>query len=299
MRIAAISDIHVRPDGSDAPLIREIRCRVEEIAPDIFIIAGDISDHSAVLSETLAELHIEEIPCLYVAGNHDIWFESEAGLSSLRKYSYLVGNICRDNGFIHLPDRSHIEGTLAFVGSIGWSDYTFRRTDLDISEEQYEKKEYRGAFWYDMFNIDWEFSDKEATDLFNRKLEYDLSILPEEVTRVVYVSHHLPFKELTVYKNKMPWDFFSAYMGSIKTGEILLNDERVILSISGHSHIRNRIQKGSVTAVTVPLGYGRPPDNDYSDLVQDAVAEIAIQGQNVEIPGFVEGDICRGLPYTR
>ncbi|TFG10672.1 hypothetical protein EU538_01075 [Candidatus Thorarchaeota archaeon] len=299
MRIAAISDIHVRPDGSDEPLVAEIRERVEEIAPDIFVIAGDISDHSKVLSETLRSLHIEDIPCLYVAGNHDIWFEEKAGLSSLRKYSHLVGEICNRNGFIHLPDQSYIDGKLAFVGSIGWSDYTFRRPELEIPEERYEEKEYQGAVWYDVFNIDWEFTDREATNLFNRKLVYDLSILPDEVTRVVYVSHHLPFKELTLYKDRLPWDFFSAYMGSTKTGEILLSDERVILSISGHSHVRNRIEKEHLTAISVPLGYGRPQDNDFTGLVRQAVAEIVIDNRDVRIPDFVEGDICRGLPYVR
>ncbi|TFF68228.1 hypothetical protein EU520_00705 [Candidatus Thorarchaeota archaeon] len=299
MRIAAISDIHVRPDGSDTALLQEIRSRVEEIAPDVFVIAGDISDHSRVLSESLALLYIDDIPCLYVAGNHDIWFEDETGLSSLKKYSHLIGEICQRNGFIHLPDQSYLEGDLAFVGSIGWSDYTFRRTDLEIPEEQYETKEHKGAIWYDVFNIDWEFTDREATSLFNRKLEYDLSILPDEVTRVVYVSHHLPFRELTVYKDRLPWDFFSAYMGSTKTGEILLDDERVILSIAGHSHIRNRIEKEHLTAITVPLGYGRPQDNDFTKLAKDAVAEVLVHGRTVETPQFVEGDICEGLPYVR
>ena len=41
MKIAAVSDIHVRTFGSDKPLIESIRKRVGDIAPDIFIIAGD------------------------------------------------------------------------------------------------------------------------------------------------------------------------------------------------------------------------------------------------------------------
>ncbi|GAH27596.1 unnamed protein product, partial [marine sediment metagenome] len=58
------------------------------------------------------------------------------------------------------------------------------------------------------------------------------------------------------------------------TGRILEEDGRVILSISGHSHIRNKISIGKLIAVTVPLGYGRPERNKLDELVRDAVAVI-------------------------
>ncbi|MGY5858199.1 MAG: metallophosphoesterase [Candidatus Thorarchaeota archaeon] len=298
MKIAAISDLHVLPNNEDKELLASIKRRVEEIAPDVFVIAGDISDRIDVLSDSLSQLKVDSCSNLYVAGNHDIWFEDNKSPSSLDKYSKIVGQVCTENGFQHLPDFPHIEGNTAFVGSIGWYDYSFHRPELEIPMEHYEQKEYRGAVWYDLFKIDWGYNDIDATDLFNRKLEYDLSTLPENVTQVVYISHHLPFRELTIYRDRLPWDFHSAFMGAQSTGKILESDPRVILSISGHSHIRNMTTVGKITAITVPLGYGRPDQDKLGSFVSDAIAVIEISKDGISIPDFVKGDICADLPYV-
>jgi len=298
LRIAAISDLHVLPDGSDKHLLECIKKRVQEINPDVFVIAGDISDNLDVLTDVLATLRIEGCTNLYVAGNHDVWFEDSGGPGTLEKYSQKIGEACRNKGFLHLPDAPCILGNIAFVGSIGWYDYSFRRHDLDIPMENYEQKEFRGAVWYDLFKIDWIFSDIEATSLFNQKLEYDLMTLPKHVTQVVYISHHLPFQSLTIYKDKFPWDFHSAFMGAESTGKILEDDGRIILSVSGHSHIRNQISRGNITAITVPLGYGRPDLENLQDFVRDAVAVIEIDGSVVNVRDFAMGDLCAGLSYT-
>jgi putative phosphoesterase len=297
LKIAAISDLHILPDGSDHYLLDCIRQRVEEIKPDLFIVAGDISDRLSILGETLALLRSDHCTNLYVAGNHDIWFEDAKGPDSLEKYSRRIGQACHENGFHHLPDSPFIEDNIAFVGSIGWYDYSFRRIDLEIPIEHYEQKEHRGTIWYDLFKVDWNLTDIEATALFNQKLEYDLRTLPSHVTQVVYVSHHLPFQKLTVYKNRLPWDFHSAFMGATSTGGILERDGRIILSISGHSHVRNQIYEAAITAITVPLGYGRPAANCVEDFVKDAIAVIEIQEDQVSLPHFVKGDLSIGLPY--
>lgn len=297
MRIAAVSDIHVRNDGSDQRLLEAIRDRVESLSPDVFIIAGDISDKLRILSDSLEILYQPDCKNLYVAGNHDIWFEEDTEIGSLEKYSNKIGEVCEKNNFIHLPDSPYIVDKMAFVGSIGWYDYSLRRQDLQIPDKAYQDKEYKGEVWFDLFSVDWEFTDPEATELFNQKIEYDLVNLPRNIERVVFVSHHIPFRELSHYKGRLPWDFFSAFMGAESTGETLQKDSRVFLSISGHSHVRKRAKIGDLVAVTVPLGYGRPSDDELEGFVKSTVAEIVIEDENVEIPNFVEGDICAGLPY--
>lgn len=298
LKIAAVSDLHVQPDTTDDRLLSEIRRRVEEIDPDVFVMAGDISDRIGVLAKALGLLHIEGPDNLFVPGNHDIWFEENGGPGSREKYSQILGEICKERGFQYLPDAPYISDDLAFIGSMGWYDYSFRSEDMDIPIEDYEGKEHKGAVWYDLFRVDWRFTDREATELFNRRIQYDIDSLPDAIERIVYVSHHLPFRELTTYKNRFPWDFHSAFMGATSTGEILKEDRRVILSISGHSHIRSLIEVGGLTAITVPLGYGRPAQEDLSDFVKSAVAEITIEGEAVSVPGFVEGDISEGLQYV-
>ncbi|MBE0526391.1 hypothetical protein E4H12_02655 [Candidatus Thorarchaeota archaeon] len=297
MKIAAISDLHVLPDDGDKELLESIKRRVEELAPDVFVIAGDISDHLDILSDALSKLHADSCANLYVAGNHDIWFEEGKSPTSLEKYSKYIGEICNKNDFTHLPDQPFISGTTAFVGSIGWYDYSFRKPELEIPMENYEQKEYQGSVWYDLFKIDWGYSDIEVTDLFNSKLEYDLSILPDNISKIIYVSHHLPFQNITIYKDRLPWDFHSAFMGAQSTGRILENDGRVILSISGHSHIRNKVTCGDLTAMTVPLGYGRPDRSKLDEFVRDAIAVIEITEEGITTPDFVKGDLCEDLSY--
>ncbi|MFW9973866.1 MAG: metallophosphoesterase [Candidatus Thorarchaeota archaeon] len=297
MRIAAVSDLHILPDGSDELLLKKIRERVEEIDPDVFVIAGDISDRLNVLSNTLAQLYIDGCINLFVAGNHDIWFEDGGGPGSLEKYSKVIGEECMKNGFSHLPDAPVILESYAFVGSIGWYDYSFRREDLDIPLKNYEQKEYRGAIWYDLLRLDWGFNDTEVTELFNKKIKYDLSTLSGDCKHVIFVSHHLPFSELTVFKNRLPWDFYSAFMGAVSTGQIIIADGRVRLSISGHSHIRSMISKDGFTAITVPLGYGRPDSKQLDAFVRDIVAVIDLDESDIQVHDFVSGDLSAGLPF--
>jgi putative phosphoesterase len=298
LRIAAVSDIHVVHDGSDELLLTKIRERVEEIDPNVFVIAGDLSDQLDVLSDSLAQLRVKNSINLYVAGNHDIWFEEGGGPGSLEKYSKIIGEVCSKNGFSHIPDAPIVQEKYAFVGSIGWYDYSFRREEYRIPIENYEQKEYQGAIWYDLFRIDWDWDDREATDLFNQKLEYDLKTLPEDIKNVIFVSHHLPFQNLTIYKDRLPWDFHGAFMGATSTGKIIENDGRVILSISGHSHIRNMISTGDLIALTAPIGYGRPNSKNMDKFVNDAVAQIDLDGSHVQVSNFVSGDLSAGLPYV-
>ena len=118
MKIAAISDLHVLPDDGDSELLDSIRERVAELDPDVFVIAGDISDRLDLLSDSLSQLHVDSCANLYVAGNHDIWFEDRKSPTSLEKYSKYLGEICNRNDFTHLPDHHFISGNTAFVGSI-------------------------------------------------------------------------------------------------------------------------------------------------------------------------------------
>ncbi|MDF1537601.1 MAG: metallophosphoesterase [Candidatus Thorarchaeota archaeon] len=298
MRIAAISDLHIRPDGSDDDFLTAIRQRLEVISPDVFVIAGDISDNIAVVEKTLSAIKLSNAENLYVAGNHDIWFEKEKGIGSLEKYSRFIGDACTNAGFHHLPDEPFIKDNVAFVGSLGWYDYSFRRDELNIPEESYLEKEWQGSYWRDYYTVDLEYTDREFTELLNSKLEYDLSALPENIETVIYISHHLPFGALTPYKDSLPWDFFSAFMGAESTGEILLNDERVKLSISGHSHVRRQIFLDGLLAVTVPVGYGRPENDDFTSLVHDGIAELELTDGKCKVHHYVDGDICEGLPYA-
>ena len=298
MRIAAISDLHIVSNENDFRFLECIKQRVEEIDPDIFVIAGDISDYLEVFSKSLEALEGLECSKLFVPGNHDIWFEDDGGPSSFEKYTKNLDEICKKHELTYLPNSIFTAENTAFIGSIGWYDYSFRRSELEIPIKNYIQKEYHDAIWYDLFKIDWDYSDTEATDLFNKKLEYDLETLSDDISQIIYISHHLPFRELTIYKDRLPWDFYSAFMGSTGTGNILLRDKRVVLSISGHSHVRNMVRLGNLTALAVPVGYCRPAVEELEEFVKQAIATIEIRNSRVEIIDFTQGDICEDMPYV-
>ena len=63
-------------------------------------------------------------------------------------------------------------------------------------------------------------------------------------------------KESVVYKGQLPWDFFSAFMGSRGLGEICVNEPLVTHALFGHTHFRKspKLVRG-VTAISSPVGY--------------------------------------------
>ena len=76
MKVAYTSDIHADITINNKLLIPYLVKRVKEISPDVFVIAGDISNSLDNLDYTLRQF--DELICLRVMipGNHDVWVES-------------------------------------------------------------------------------------------------------------------------------------------------------------------------------------------------------------------------------
>ena len=66
MHIAAVSDIHARPNGLDKDLLEAIRNRAANSTPDVFIVAGDLSERLDDLDLALSSIIY---PCTPVAIN--------------------------------------------------------------------------------------------------------------------------------------------------------------------------------------------------------------------------------------
>ncbi|WP_141333847.1 metallophosphoesterase [Paenibacillus sp. tmac-D7] len=77
MRIGILSDLHVDKNNDDEfGTVQEALCSAASATnTDLLIVAGDISNNYVQTLNVLEE--IEEragIPCLFVPGNHDIWY---------------------------------------------------------------------------------------------------------------------------------------------------------------------------------------------------------------------------------
>ena len=109
MRIYAVADVHGKADK-----IRRIRQNIEELEPEILIVAGDITNfkNSAAIIETF---NLMPVPVLAVRGNTDTpkvdyWLERYPNTTSLHLKKHRLKDACfvGVSGTIPLPFRSRI-----------------------------------------------------------------------------------------------------------------------------------------------------------------------------------------------
>lgn len=278
MKLVFTSDIHVDSSLQNAELASVLAERVAEIAPDAFVLAGDIASSRDQFGEGLTVFAGLECPKLIVPGNHDIWIDSKRqllkGNDSTRKYFEILPDICREHDFIPLWMTPHRIGDVGFIGSIGWYDYTFRnhRFDDEITTEMYASGQYGRSMWVDMRRAWWlkRPIDKMSHPRRDRLCKTDGEVCAEMidsltkqadelsadgVTRIIAVIHHLPFSRMANYINDLSWDFFATFLGSERMGEALLRNERVSHALCGHTHHKVDITIGHIRALTSPIGY--------------------------------------------
>ena len=130
MKIAYTSDIHVDMSEANHGLIDALIDRLVSVKPDVFIIAGDISQSLEKIAETLDRFSKAPGRKMLVPGNHDIWIDSKSrlrqGIDSTVKYENLIPAVCSEFGFEFLPAGPITIGDIGFAGTMGWYDYSFR-----------------------------------------------------------------------------------------------------------------------------------------------------------------------------
>jgi Icc-related predicted phosphoesterase len=290
MKIAFISDLHVDRLPEPSHITGAIRDRLLKIEPDVFIIAGDIAARTQLFEKTLGVF--SELPCdkLLVPGNHDIWVETtslEKGIHSGIKYNEIIPQICSRNNFIVLGQNPHTINGAGFAGTIGWYDYTLRNKKYDhlFSIETYRKKKFDNRFtWNDLNFAHWinTHNKRKKDEVVAREMEASLenqiqTLRHRKTAEIVVVTHHLPFQEMVLHPNRLPFDFFSAYMGSEGLGRKILNESCVKYVICGHSHIKSSLTLNNLQAMKSPLGYPREwKTRNINKLIEDRLSCIEI-----------------------
>lgn len=304
MKLVYISDLHVDITPANHASIGVLRELVDRHRPDILLIGGDVSHSLRGIDITFRRLSMLPTQIVFVAGNHDIWVFNEESydgpLNSTVKYFTAIPRLCRNHGIHCLHTQPLIYGDVGFAGTIGWYDYSFRRSEFDseLPLSQYEKKRLAGSVWNDVNYAHWipplcatpvvpqpfdalrclpafcfeelveeRISDIEVTHHFAEELRSQLDWLTPRVSTIIVCIHHLPFRELVSYRNEFPYDFFSAYMGSAVFGDLVQHYPKVRFVFAGHSHQPCRRRIGKIEAIVSPLGYLRRV-SDCSDLVR-------------------------------
>jgi hypothetical protein len=157
-----------------------------------------------------------------------------------------------------LDEGPLLVGQTAFIGSIGWYDYSLRSEELDLTLEQYAAKRVRGlATWNDLHFVDWPWSDAEFTERCLARLEAHCHEAAAQAERLVGVIHHVPFRELLYGPAAPPYEFCRAYLGSDRFGRLFERCPALRHVLCGHRHGYAHERIGEIDAWCVGSEYSR------------------------------------------
>lgn len=286
MRIGVTSDIHTDISPSNRKIIKHLADVIQRLEIDVFIICGDISPSPIEFSRTISAFDDLQCKKFIVAGNHDIWIANiNNGITSYQKHD-LITTICKEHNFHHLGDSPIIVDKIGFCGTIGWYDYSFKSDKYAISEKSYIQKTFGGSVWNDVNYAKWGKTDTEVAKGFENDLQMQIDSIKNQVSQIIAVTHHVPFRECVTYRNELPWDFFSAFMGSKGLGDICLNESLVTHVFFGHTHAEffkeikrqgNDVSSQSgIFAICSPIGYLTEPPRNLAEYAQSRLKIIEL-----------------------
>jgi len=293
MKILAISDLHVDPEQPEA--WEHFLSRAQDEQPDVLIVAGDLAVGKSGLYETLlSQFDFFSGPKLFVPGNHDLW-QLHSKRETWRRFDEELPAAVTAGGWQYLDLGPVLLGDVAFVGGMGWYDYSLRqtaspraelrvspakvtaprhgmrtdpaRTHLpweDLRPEDYASKALQvadasiseGLVWNDVFYIDWQRSDAQMVEHFCEKMKAQARQVARRAKKLVAVTHFVPFAQtLREYKEIAP-AYARAFAGSVRLGETIARLPNIRVAIFGHWHEPGKWQIGDVKAFNVAAKYG-------------------------------------------
>lgn len=245
--IGLMSDIHLhRPDNRDA--IDELIAHVNRAAaPDLLVLAGDVSHRTREVREFLGRIR-PSCPRCWVPGNHDIWVidaESPEDTAESR-YTRIFPEISREAGWHYLPARPLVaaEETLTVIGSIGW---------------------FTGPGYSEWFDSDGGSEDEELAARFATELRAQAASAPPE-SCLVMVTHHVSHSMIPTH-DPLQGNTWSRHLESF----IRENASRIAAVLHGHRHRRYEpLRIDGVLFAAHPFGYPHQherPEDGYREVV--------------------------------
>jgi predicted phosphohydrolase len=245
-RIALTADLHWgHRTGGDAT--RLLATYLSENPPDLLILAGDIG--TGPLFPDCLRL-FADLPCrkALVPGNHDVWVSPDGqGADSLEKYERLLPAAAQEYSFHYLDQGPLLfpEVGLAVVGSMNWYDYSWAlaglRRNFPEEEGRLQSKRFTRGRHNDFNFIRWPFDDIGITQRVAAKLEVDLVDALAQVPKVIVVTHHPPYYDLSfphpgppVMLDQFLWD---AFAGNSTVQNLMTKyADRIAYAFCGHTH---------------------------------------------------------------
>lgn len=279
MRIIVTSDLHYNIARSKRPT-RALAEEICRIGGDVLVFAGDTSGGPAHhFDEAFGLFEDFKGPRLAVAGNHDIWMTG--GDDSLHRYENELRDICSQSGVHYLDAEPFIADGAAIVGNMGWYDFSFRPSKLQIPLRFYQAKIAPGAAqrlggygelvshnedvprealdittrWMDGERVNLALSDVAFTHRLAETFRRHLQQASDGCERICAIVHHVPFVELVPHSILPNWEFATAFHGSELFGETILEFPKVRRVFCGHIHKEMRCQRGNLAATSIGSTY--------------------------------------------
>ena len=112
MRLAVTSNLHYDLEGHLTPpdAVEALVLELVEARPDAIVLAGDIAAGFAAFEACLAEFSGLRIPVGVIAGNHDLWRDDKAGLSTEALWGGALEEVAERHGLIWMESKSILSG---------------------------------------------------------------------------------------------------------------------------------------------------------------------------------------------
>jgi len=247
MRVYLTSDLHLlgnEPGGDEAVVRLASFAEHDATENDVLILNGDLGSNDLAIMNCLAIFSGFPGKKLAVLGNHDLWSLDELATT---RYQFLQTRVLPSFGFHSLDLAPCVYEGIAFVGSIGWYDYSLARIK-GVSRDVFSAKilpEDRSVSWGDAFYVDWGgLSDEDVTELQLTKLRQHLEMV-QSAEKIVVAMHHLATRKLLVgpdYLVPRKWGFLNAFLGSTRFSELFAEFAGKISRVfCGHVHNQKNV----------------------------------------------------------
>lgn len=265
MKTVFLSDLHVDINKDyNVPGVFSAYLKAQNAA--LAVIAGDVSENQEETLRTLEEIEQRAgVRVLFVPGNHDLWGKTD-GTDIRQIYArYEENEHC-------LCGKDAVFGELAFVGDAGWYDYSFGNSRYTSAD--FDRMELHGRTWQDKLRNDWTKDNIGRSEWMTDRLRRRMEALPGK--RLVLVTHMLPVREFTVPEERPDWDYFNAFLGSEKLGELCVS-QGVEISVCGHVHYRKSFRRDGVYWMCRCLNYESEWQRQEGELLREDICRRQVE----------------------
>ncbi len=261
--IAHLTDIHMNlPTAiTIGKFIKACNKAIEEDKIDCFVLTGDISEAPHVKGHIKILKDYINKPIYFICGNHDFYQGSieyvRNDLKETFSGTYLTTLNHNKEDIIVLNEK------LAIVGHDGWYDglYANWHTSKLLMGDYQIISEFKPLYHNDLL-----IKIRELASQAANHIEMQTKIAIEELgcKHVVIATHVPPFRENSVYQNKISDDDWMPHFSSKIMGDKLLDlaDRYPLVTFTalcGHSHGKaTYVPKANLTCHTGAARYGEP-----------------------------------------